>query len=121
MHYMFYLIPLILCIGRGTQSVDINRVQKDTWGVDFGGNFTKLCGIPCIIHMNDPLNSDAELLVAMNDDDVLNAFNRQSNIPIHILGSQEGSHYHPLLKLEYLNAHFQGSAVLIGTQIFRGL
>ena len=112
MYYMLYLIPLILCIARGTRSVDINRVQKDTWGVDFGGNFTKLCGIPCIIHMDNPLNSDAELLIAMNDDDVLNAFNRQSNIPIHILGSQEGSHYYPLLKLEYLNAHFQGSAVL---------
>ena len=62
--------------------------------------------------MDNPLNSDAELLFAMNNRDVRNAFNRQSNIPIRILGSQEGSHYNSLLKLEYLNTHFQGSAVL---------
>ena len=110
--YCISLILLILCIGRGTQSVDINRIQRNTWGVDFGGNFTKLCGMPCIIHMDNPKNSDAEFLVAMNNDGVRNAFNRQSNIPIRILGSQEGSHYYSLLKLEYLNTHFQGSAVL---------
>ena len=70
---MLFLIPLILCIGKGTQSVDINRVHKDTWGDDFGGNFTKLCGIPFIIHMDNPLNSDAKLLFAMNNGDVRNA------------------------------------------------
>ena len=81
------------------------------WGGNWGGNFTKLCGIPCV-HSFDHPNPDAELLIAMNNKDVLNAFNRQSSIPIRILGSSEPSHYYSLLKLEYLKTHFQGSAVL---------
>ena len=109
---MLSLILLILCIGRGTQSIDINRIQSNTFGVDFGANLTKVCGMPCIIHMNNPKNSDAELLAALDNGDVLNYANRKSNIPIRILGSHEPTHYIPLLKLEYLNTHFQGSAVL---------
>ena len=112
MYCVLSLILLILCIGRKTQSVVIHRIQENTWGYNFGGNFTELCGIPCVVYMDNPPNPDAELLIAMNNDDVLNAFNRQSNVPIRILGSQESSHHHTLLKLEYLNTHFQGSAVL---------
>ena len=105
------LILLILSIVRGTQTIIINRIPEKIWGQHFGGNFTELCGIPCV-HVDNSVNPDAEFLIAMNNEDVLKAFNRQSDTPIRILGSQEGSHYYSLLKLEYLNTHFQGSAVI---------
>ena len=112
MYCVSFLILLTLCIGRETQSIVIHRIQKITWGLHFEGNFTELCGIPCVVYMNNPPNPDAELLIAMHNGDVQDAFNRQSNVPIRILGSQEPSHYYSLLKLEYLKTHFQGSAVL---------
>ena len=103
-------ILLILCIVRGTQTVVIN-VIKDSGGQHFEHNHTESCGIPCIQADNHP-NPDAEFFFAMNNGNVRDAFNRQSNVSIRILGSMEPSHYYSLLKLEYLNTHFQGSAVL---------
>ena len=110
---MHDVIPvlLILCLVWRTQTIVINRIPEKIWGKHWGGNFTELCGIPCI-HADNPPNPDAEFFIEMNDDDVRNAFNIQSNVPIRILGSLEPTHYYSLLKLEYLNTHFQGSAVL---------
>ena len=105
------LIFFILCLVWGTQSIVISRIPEEIWGKHWGGNFTELCGIPCI-HADSHPNPDAEFFIVMNNDDVRNAFNRQSNVPIHILGSRESTHYYPLLKLEYLKEHFHGSAVL---------
>ena len=79
-------ILLMLCLVWRTQTIVINRIPEKIWGNHWGGNFTKLCGIPCV-HTNNPPNPDAEFSIAMGDDDVLNAFNRQSNVPIRILGS----------------------------------
>ena len=81
------------------------------WGTHWGGNFTELCGIPCV-HADNHLNPDAEFFIAMNNGDVQNALNRKSNVSIGILGSREGAHYYSMLNLEYLNTHFDGSAVL---------
>ena len=81
------------------------------WVRNWEGNYTELCGMPCV-HAFDHPNPDAELLIAMNNSDVQNAFNRRSNVPIRILGSHEPTHYYSMLKLEYLNTHFDGSAVL---------
>ena len=111
MYCILSLIFFILCIVRGTQTVVINRIPEDIWGQHWAGNFTELCGIPCVHADNHP-NPDAEFFIAMSNNDVQNAINRQSNISISILGSKEGSHYYSLLNQEYLNTHFQGSAVL---------
>ena len=109
--YCLTTILLILCLVRTTHTIVINMIPEMLWGDHWGGNFTEMCGIPCV-HADNLPNPDAEFFTAMNNDDVQNAFNRQSNVPIRILGSLEPTHYYSLLKLEYLNTHFQGSAVL---------
>ena len=100
-----------MCLVTRTRTTVINRIPELIWDVHYGGNFTKSCGIPCV-HAENPPNPDAEFFIAMNDDEVRNAFYRQSTAPIRILGSLEPTHYYSLLKLEYLNTHFHGSAVL---------
>ena len=109
MYYKLSLILLILCLIWRTETIVIRITQEKNWHK--GGNYTELCGIPCV-HAENPPNPDAEFFIAMNDNDVRNAFNRQSNVQIRILGSEEPTHYYSLLKLEYLNTHFHGSAVL---------
>ena len=69
------------------------------------------CEIPCEYYKSHE-NPDAELYIAMNDDDITSTVCNNSTVPIRILGSNEGQHYHHLLKLEYLKHHFQGSALL---------
>ena len=69
------------------------------------------CEIPCEYFENHE-SPDAELYIAMNNGDVQSAVDRNSKVPIRILGSNEPQHYYPLLKLEYLKQHFQGSALL---------
>ena len=98
---MHDVIPvlLILCLVWRTQTIVINRIPEKIWGKHWGGNFTELCGIPCI-HADNPPNPDAEFFIEMNDDDVRNAFNIQSNVPIRILGSLEPTHYYPLQNSE---------------------
>ena len=108
---IFSSILLILCLVSGTQTIVTNRIPKEIWVRDWEGNYTELCGMPCV-HVFDHPNPDAELLIAMNDGDVQNALNRRSNVSIRILGSHESTHYYSMLKLEYLNTHFDGSAVL---------
>ena len=70
-----------------------------------------ICEIPCEYFENYE-SPDAEFYIAMNDGNVQSAVNRNSKVPIRILGAQEPQHYYPLLKLEYLKQHFQGSALL---------
>ena len=100
----------MLCVWR-TQTIVINRIPEEIWNKHRGGNFTELCGIPCVHADNHP-NPDAEFFIALNNGDVQKALNRKSDVSIRILGSLEPSHYYSFLKLEYLNTHFQGSAVL---------
>ena len=69
------------------------------------------CEIPCE-YFEKHESPDAEFYIAMNDDDVQSAVDRNSKVPIRILGSNEPQHYYHLLKLEYLKQHFQGSALL---------
>ena len=109
MYYKLSLILLILCLIWRTETIVIRITQEKNW--QKGENYTELCGIPCVFTENPP-NADAEFFIAMVGNDVRNALNRQSNVPIRILGCHEPSHYFSLLKLEYLNTHFHGSAVL---------
>ena len=99
---IFSSILLILCLVSGTQTIVTNRIPKEIWVRDWEGNYTELCGMPCV-HVFDHPNPDAELWIAMNNGDVQNALNRMSNVSISILGSHEPTHYHSMLKLEYLN------------------
>ena len=111
---MYSILPtilIILCLVWGTQTVVINRIPKYIWGEHRGGNFTEPCGIPCV-HAENHLNPDAEFLIAEYNNHVQNYLNRKSNVPLSIVGSLEAEHYHSMLNLEYLNTHFDGSAVL---------
>ena len=104
---LFFLV--ILYISALNNAVNVKIIQDLIDGANFSGRMN--CEIPCENFENHE-SPDAELYIAMNDDDVQSAVNRDSKVPIRILGSQEPQHYYPLLKLEYLKHHFQGSALL---------
>ncbi|KAI6660690.1 hypothetical protein LOD99_10301 [Oopsacas minuta] len=81
------------------------------WGIHWSGNFTEMCGMPCIL-LENPSNPDGEFYMAMNNEDVRKAVNTYSDVSVRILGSKEPQHYYKLLKISYLNEHFEGTALL---------
>ena len=71
----------------------------------------KQCGIPCE-YFKEHESPDAEFYIVMHNGNIIAAVQRNSSAKIRIIGSHEGQHYHPLLELEYLRNHFEGTATL---------
>ena len=69
------------------------------------------CPLPCHFSVQFQ-TADAELYIARGDECVREALNTHSSSPFRILGSHESSDYHHLLRVEFLNFHFDGSATL---------
>ena len=103
---IYILIFSVVCLVNG---ININVIPEYLNDKHFA--HVEQCEIPCEYFENHE-SPDAELYIAMNDDDVQSAVNRNSKVPIRILGSNEAQHYYPLLKLDYLKQHFQGSALM---------
>ena len=104
--YILAFVFPIICI---VSAININIIPEYLNGRHFA--HVEHCEIPCEFFENHE-NPDAEFDIAMNDKYVESAVSRHSKVPIRILGSQEPQHYYPLLKLEYLKHHFQGTAML---------
>ena len=90
-------------------AININVIPEYLNGNHFA--HVEKCEIPCE-YFEKHENPDAELYIAMNNKYVQSAVDRNPKVPIRILGSNEPQHYYHLLKLEYLQHHFQGSSLL---------
>ena len=77
------------------------------------------CPLPCHFSVQFQ-TADAELYIARGDECVREALNTHSSSPFRILGSHESSDYHHLLRVEFLNFHFDGSATLDRGLMSRG-
>ena len=104
---LLFLVIFSICpLNNG---ININIIPEYINGFHFSGSIS--CEIQCEYFENHE-NPDAEFYIAMGNGHVESAVSRNSKVPIRILGSQEPQHYSPLLKLEYLKHHFQGTALL---------
>ena len=103
---IYIFVFSIICLING---ININVIPESLNGYHFAR--IAQCKIPCEYFENHE-SPDAELYIVMNDDDVQSVVDNDSKVPIRILGSNEAQHYYPLLKLDYLKHHFQGSALL---------
>ena len=103
---IYILIFSVVCLVNG---ININVIPEYMNGYHFA--LIVQCEIPCEYFENHE-SPDAEFYIVMNDDDVQSVVDNDSKVPIRIVGSNEAQHYYPLLKLDYLKHHFQGSALL---------
>ena len=108
LHILLFVVVFYCFFTHLCDTINVKLIPEFIWG-DHRGRKAE-CDIPCEFSAN-PENADAEYYIAMGDGDVRNAVSKNSKNPIKILGSREPQHYYPLLKMDYLKQHFQGTSL----------